>query len=47
MGGLTKRLNWTEQTDEGGRTAEATFCTDECDTQASLYRDHRAEAAGY
>lgn len=47
MNGLTKTLDWTETTEEGGRTAHAQFCEDDCDTEESGYRDHRAESMGY
>lgn len=47
MGGLTQTLDWTEKTEEGGRSVTATFCTDDCDTGRSTYRDHYAEAMGY
>lgn len=44
----TVRLSWSEQTDEGGRSADAYFCTDEsCDTLDYSHRDHAAEAMGY
>lgn len=47
MGGLTKRLEWSEQTEEGGRHVTAVFCDDDCETNATSYRDHRAEEMGY
>lgn len=43
----THRLEWHEQTDEGYRHREATFCRDDCDFAESSFRDHTAEAAGY
>lgn len=43
-----KRLSWSEQTEEGHRSVEATICTDDCDlSEDSWRRDHQAEAAGY
>jgi hypothetical protein len=36
-----------ETTDEGGRSYHAEFCTMDCDTDESGYRDHRAESMGY
>lgn len=42
------RLSWSEATEEGGRSIEATICTDDCDLgESSWRRDHQAEAAGY
>lgn len=42
------RLIWSEATDEGGRSVEATFCNDEsCDETEYSQRDHAAEAMGY
>jgi len=43
----TSRLSWHEVTDEGNRAVEATFCRDECDTEARSQRDHYAEQMGY
>ena len=40
------RMTWTEPTEEGFRSTEATFCTDDCEL-VSHFRDHTAEAAGY
>lgn len=47
MEGLTKTLDWTETTEEGGRTAHAQFCEDDCDTEESGQRDYFAEAMNY
>jgi hypothetical protein len=43
------RLEWTEQTEEGGIATTVTLCEDEtCDTEEpSTFRDHTAERAGY
>lgn len=41
------RMEWTEQTEEGSRYHGVTFCTDDCDTGETHYRDHRAEEMGY
>lgn len=46
----TPLLYWSEATDEGGRSVEATFYTDEeyCGSDhTTTRRDHQAEAAGY
>lgn len=43
----TARLSWGEQTDEGSRSVEATFCEDDCDDAEYSQRDHSAEAMGY
>jgi len=40
-------LSWHEQTEEGYRAAEVTWCEDDCPDERSWQRDHRAEAAGY
>lgn len=45
--GTTTRLEWNERTEEGGRSAVATFCEDDCDLDEHSRRDHAAEAAGY
>lgn len=47
QGGLTKILDWSETTEEGGHHIRAEFCSDDCDTGEEGYRDYRAEAAGY
>lgn len=44
------RLNWSEVTEEGGRSVEALICDDETclyDDEGFWQRDHRAEEAGY
>lgn len=43
----TKRLDWRATTDEGYRQAEVTFCSDDCATDDTWQRDHRAESMGY
>ena len=40
-------LSWHEQTDEGYRAARVRWCEEDCPTERSWQRDHRAEAAGY
>lgn len=40
-------LEWSEQTEEGGRSTSAFICENDCDTGERSYRDHRAEDAGY
>ena len=40
-------ISWHEQTEEGYRAAEITWCEDDCLPERSWQRDHRAEAAGY
>jgi hypothetical protein len=40
-------LHWHEQTEEGYRRADVTWCEDECEDERPWQRDHRAEAAGY
>lgn len=43
------RLEWTEQTEEGGIATTVTLCEDEtCDVDDEpTFRDHTAERAGY
>jgi hypothetical protein len=38
---------WAEQTDEGYRHVEATFCREDDADEKSTQRDHSAEASGY
>jgi hypothetical protein len=47
MGGLTETMEWSEQTEEGGRSYSARFCYDEDCGDDEHYRDHRAEEMGY
>lgn len=42
-----QRVFWNEQTDEGYRHAEITWCDDDGCVGKSWQRDHSAEAAGY
>jgi hypothetical protein len=46
MGGLTETMEWSEQTEEGGRSYSARFCRDDC-ADEEHYRDHTAESMGY
>jgi hypothetical protein len=41
------RLSWSEPTEEGYRSVEATICTDPCEDSEPWARDHTAEAEGY
>ena len=46
----TPRLDWSESTEEGGRTVSAVFYADDAcclSDHATTRRDHTAEAAGY
>jgi hypothetical protein len=40
-------IHWHEDTDEGYRAADVRWCEDECPTERTWQRDHRAESMGY
>jgi hypothetical protein len=40
-------VEWREQTDEGYRHVEVTWCEEECSDTRTWKRDHRAESMGY
>lgn len=47
FGGWVERVEWSQQTEEGYRSAEAVFCEDDCDTGLTSHRDVYAEMMGY
>jgi hypothetical protein len=40
-------VDWGESTEEGYRSAQVTWCEDDCDDERPTFRDATAEAAGY
>lgn len=41
------QVSWYTPTEEGYEHIELTFCSDDCNTDNSTYRDHTAESMGY
>ena len=40
-------LDWHEDTEEGYRAADVTWCENDCEVERPWRRDHRAESMGY